>query len=40
MEFLPALVEVTEYNLDEIARLLTASEPPLAGEPDFTVWHP
>ncbi|MEM7640930.1 MAG: glucosylglycerol hydrolase [Pseudomonadota bacterium] len=36
MEFLPALVEVTEYNLEEIARLLNASEPPLAG-PDFTV---
>ena len=30
-EFLPALVDVTEYNLDEIARLLNASEPPLAG---------
>ena len=31
LEFLPALVEVTEYDLDEIARLLAASEPPLAG---------
>ncbi|WP_108482675.1 glucosylglycerol hydrolase [Oceaniglobus ichthyenteri] len=30
-EFLPALVEVTEYDLEEIARLLTAAEPPLAG---------
>ncbi|MBK1636614.1 glucosylglycerol hydrolase [Rhodovulum adriaticum] len=36
MEFLPALVEVTEYNLEEIARLLNASEPPLAG-PEFSV---
>jgi len=36
MEFLPALVEVTEYDLEEIARVLRASEPPLAG-PDFTV---
>ncbi len=34
-EFLPALVEVTEYNLAEIARLLNASEPTLAG-PDFS----
>jgi hypothetical protein len=30
-EFLPALVEVTEYDLDEIATLLNAVEPPLAG---------
>ena len=36
MEFLPALVEVTEYDLDEIARLLSIAEPPLAG-PEFTV---
>lgn len=36
MEFLPALVEVTEYDLEEIARLLNTSEPPLAGAP-FTV---
>lgn len=36
MEFLPALVEVTEYDLEEIARLLNTSEPPLAG-PSFTV---
>jgi len=36
-EFLPALVEVTDYDLDEIARLLTAAEPPLAGAHPFTV---
>ncbi|MEL6913127.1 MAG: glucosylglycerol hydrolase [Pseudomonadota bacterium] len=36
LEFLPALVEVTEYDLEEIVRLLNASEPPLAGAP-FTV---
>ncbi|WP_299963136.1 glucosylglycerol hydrolase [uncultured Roseobacter sp.] len=36
MDFLPALVEVTEYDLDEIVRLLRTSEPPLAG-PEFTV---
>jgi hypothetical protein len=36
MEFLPALVEVTDYDLEEIARLLTRAEPPLAG-PGFTV---
>jgi hypothetical protein len=36
MEFLPALVEVTEYDLEEIARLLNVSEPPLAG-PEFSV---
>jgi hypothetical protein len=35
-EFLPALVEVTEYDLEEIARLLNASEPPLAG-PEYSV---
>jgi hypothetical protein len=36
-EFLPALVEVTGYDLDEIARLLNAVEPPLAGPGGFTV---
>ncbi|MFN4098318.1 MAG: glucosylglycerol hydrolase [Pararhodobacter sp.] len=36
MEFLPALVEVTEYDLVEIARLLSIAEPPLSGPP-FTV---
>jgi hypothetical protein len=36
LEFLPALVEVTEYDLEEIARLLNRAEPPLAG-PEFTV---
>ncbi|MEM8824230.1 MAG: glucosylglycerol hydrolase [Pseudomonadota bacterium] len=36
LEFLPALVEVTEYDLEEIARLLNTSEPALAG-PDFSV---
>ncbi|WP_232822923.1 glucosylglycerol hydrolase [Oceanibium sediminis] len=35
-EFLPALVEVTEYDLDEISRLLNAVEPPLAGPGRFT----
>ena len=30
-EFLPALVEVTEYDLEDIARLLNATEPKLAG---------
>ena len=35
-EFLPALVEVTEYDLEEIASLLNASEPALAG-PEFSV---
>jgi hypothetical protein len=35
-EFLPALVEVTEYDLDEIAKLLNASEPEMAG-PEFSV---
>jgi hypothetical protein len=33
-EVLPSLVEVTEYDLGEIAKLLRASEPPLAG-PEF-----
>ncbi|MBB5516476.1 hypothetical protein FHS89_002507 [Rubricella aquisinus] len=36
-EFLPALVEVTDYNLEEIATLLNAVEPPLAGPHPFTV---
>ncbi|WP_238393892.1 glucosylglycerol hydrolase [Rhodovulum sulfidophilum] len=36
-EFLPALVEVTEYDLDEIARLLNKAEPPLAGPEVYTV---
>ncbi|WP_043918469.1 glucosylglycerol hydrolase [Jannaschia aquimarina] len=36
LEFLPALVEVTEYNLSEITRLLNASEPALAGPSEFT----
>ncbi len=31
MEFLPALVEVTDYDLDVIANLLNRVEPPLAG---------
>lgn len=35
-EFLPALVEVTEYDLDEIASLLSAVHPPLAGPQPFT----
>jgi hypothetical protein len=30
-EFLPALVEVTEYDLEQIANLLTAVQPELAG---------
>lgn len=37
MEFLPALVEVTDYDLDTIASLLTAVDPPLAGPRPFTV---
>ncbi|SPJ25919.1 glucosylglycerol hydrolase [Palleronia abyssalis] len=36
-EFLPALVEVTEYDLDHIAKLLNGVEPPLAGPGRFTV---
>lgn len=35
-EFLPALVEVTEYDLDEIAKLLNGVEPELAGPERFT----
>ncbi|NNF23224.1 MAG: hypothetical protein HKN63_00250 [Rhodobacteraceae bacterium] len=37
LEFLPALVDVTEYNLDEIARLLAAVEPALPGPDTWTV---
>jgi len=36
-EFLPALVEVTDYDLDHIAKLLNGVEPPLAGPGRFTV---
>ncbi|SEM82926.1 glucosylglycerol hydrolase [Palleronia pelagia] len=36
-EFLPALVEVTDYDLDHIAKLLNQVEPPLAGPGTFTV---
>jgi len=36
-EFLPALVKVTEYDLDEIARLLNRVEPKLAGPETYTV---
>ncbi len=36
-EFLPALVDVTEYDLDHIVRLLNGVEPPLAGPGHFTV---
>ncbi|SNR27614.1 glucosylglycerol hydrolase [Puniceibacterium sediminis] len=35
-EFLPALVEVTGYDLEDIARLLNATDPKLAG-PHYTV---
>ncbi len=35
-EFLPALVVVTEYDLEDIARLLNATDPKLAG-PHYTV---
>lgn len=31
LEFLPGLVEVTDYDLDVIAKLLTEVDPPLAG---------
>jgi hypothetical protein len=37
LEFLPALVDVTEYDLDHIALLLNAVEPPLTGPGTFTV---
>ncbi|ETW14350.1 hypothetical protein ATO8_00535 [Roseivivax marinus] len=33
--FLPALVEVTDYDLEDIARLLNTTDPPLAG-PHYT----
>ncbi|TDL83704.1 hypothetical protein E2L08_03430 [Palleronia sediminis] len=36
-EFLPALVEVTDYDVDHIAKLLNGVEPPLAGPGHFTV---
>ena len=36
-EFLPALVDVTGYDLVEIAKLLNAVEPPLVGPERFTV---
>ncbi|PZX17532.1 putative glycoside hydrolase-like family 5 (GHL5) protein [Palleronia aestuarii] len=36
-EFLPALVDVTEYDLDHIAKLLNGVEPPLAGPGYFTI---
>jgi hypothetical protein len=37
MEFLPALVEVTDYDLEVIAKLLTEVDPPLAGPSPMTV---
>jgi hypothetical protein len=37
LEFLPALVDVTGYDLVEIARLLNVSEPPLAGPGHYSV---
>jgi hypothetical protein len=37
LEFLPALVEVTEYNLEEIARLLNDARPKLVGPEIYTV---
>jgi len=37
MEFLPALVEVTGYDLDVIAALLSQVDPPLAGPRPVTV---
>ncbi|SFQ54344.1 Hypothetical glycoside hydrolase 5 [Roseivivax halotolerans] len=36
LTFLPALVEVTDYDLEDIARLLNTTEPKLAG-PQYTV---
>ncbi len=36
LKFLPALVEVTDYDLEDIARLLNTTEPKLAG-PVYTV---
>ena len=35
-EFLPALVEVTGYDLEEISRLLNVAEPALAGPTPYT----
>ncbi|SIS75191.1 glucosylglycerol hydrolase [Phaeovulum vinaykumarii] len=37
LDFLPALVDVTEYDLNTIATLLNAVEPPLAGPPSYSV---
>ncbi|MEM0987860.1 MAG: glucosylglycerol hydrolase [Pseudomonadota bacterium] len=37
LEFLPALVEVTDYDLEVIAKLLTEVDPPLAGPRPVTV---
>ncbi|MEX2481896.1 MAG: glucosylglycerol hydrolase [Gammaproteobacteria bacterium] len=37
MEFLPALVEVTDYDLETIAKLLNEVDPPLAGPRPFDV---
>jgi hypothetical protein len=37
LDFLPALVEVTHYDLAEIAKLLDMAEPKLAGPERFTV---
>ncbi len=37
MEFLPALVEVTDYDLEVIAKLLDQVDPPLAGPRPFGV---
>jgi hypothetical protein len=37
LEFLPGLVEVTDYDLDVIARLLAAVRPPFAVEEPITV---
>ncbi|MGF1501344.1 MAG: glucosylglycerol hydrolase [Paracoccaceae bacterium] len=37
LEFLPALVEVTDYDLDVIVKLLNRVDPPLAGPSPITV---
>ncbi|MGF1552767.1 MAG: glucosylglycerol hydrolase [Paracoccaceae bacterium] len=37
LEFLPALVEVTDYDLDVIAKLLNEVDPPLEGPEEYTV---
>lgn len=37
LELMPALVEVTDYDLDVIAKLLNAVDPPLDGPTPFTV---